>query len=104
MTTKEHFFPSKYLNASVLGKPTEAVIEALREEDVQTEDGLEKKPVLHLKGLKPLILNVTNWKSIAKQFGDDSTKWPGKTIRLVVVEVDAFGEVKPAVRVAAKAA
>lgn len=52
---------------------------------------------------KPLILNTTNKKAIAKATGSDFIEdWVGKRIRLHVVDVPAFGEMTPAVRVIPK--
>jgi hypothetical protein len=61
----------------------------------------EEKPVLHfVEDMKPMVINVTNWKQIEKATGcDDTDEWPGKRIILFTMEVEAFGEMKLAIRV-----
>ena len=52
---------------------------------------------------KPMILNTTNCKIIAKNFGSHYTEhWIGKTITLYVAKIRAFGETVDAVRVKAE--
>lgn len=54
--------------------------------------------------LKPMILNTTNKKAIAKATGSDFIEdWVGKSIELFVTKVKAFGEMVDAVRVRPKA-
>ena len=52
-------------------------------EQVQNESGKSRKGVLRFKeNVKPLILNVTNSKTIAKLYGKDADGWIGKRIAL----------------------
>lgn len=52
-------------------------------EQVQNESGKSRKGVLRFReNVKPLILNVTNGKSIAKLYGKDADGWIGKRIVL----------------------
>lgn len=52
-------------------------------EQVQNESGKSRKGVLRFReNVKPLILNVTNGKSIAKLYGKDADGWIGKQIAL----------------------
>lgn len=83
------------------GKDIILTIEDVKEELVQNQQGQEKKPVLHFKGeFKPLILNTTNMKAIAKACGTDyMDEWVGKNIQLYVDQVPAFGTTTLAVRV-----
>lgn len=53
--------------------------------------------------VKPLILNVTNCKTISKVWGSPYIEdWPGRKIILKVKKVSAFGEMTDAVRVASE--
>ena len=58
----------------------------------------EKKDVVHFKGRwRPLVLNVTNAKSLAEILGDDSADWVGGNVVLYPVET----QTGPGVRVQA---
>ena len=61
------------------------------------------KPVLFFKApreCKALVLNKTNWKTIAQVLGTDETdEWAGRQITLYATEVESFGEMTMAVRV-----
>lgn len=73
---------------------------------VETVTGAEGKTeactVVHFRerGVKPLILNSTNGKAIAKLLASPFVEdWQGHRINLRVQNVKAFGDVVPAVRV-----
>ena len=75
----------------------------VRQEDVIGSDGKKEEcAVCHFKerDFKPMILNVTNMKAIAKVVGspyiDD---WPGHRIQIGTESVRAFGTVTDALRV-----
>jgi len=56
--------------------------------------------VAHLKDQKPLIVNKTNAKAIAKVAGSNYIEdWKGKQIALYISNVKAFGELVEAIRV-----
>ena len=56
-------------------------IERVVEEDVAAEGGRSSKcPVAHLVGQKPMVLNKTNCKTIAKLYGVDTKGWAGKSV------------------------
>jgi hypothetical protein len=78
-------------------------ISIVRNELVTGPDGKKEEcTVCHFKenGVKPLILNVTNSKTISKIHGTPYIEdWVGKRIELFVAQVKAFGEVVDAVRV-----
>lgn len=75
-------------------------------EQVQNESGKSRKGVLRFReGVKPLILNVTNGKTIAKLYGKDADGWIGKRIALYFDPNVRFGrELVGGVRVKAPAA
>ena len=66
-------------------------IDELRQEDVKNQHGTENKPVLHFMepNTKPMILNMTNVKAIAKALGNGRAKyWHGKKIALYEAKED----------------
>jgi hypothetical protein len=94
-------FPSKYLKAEDLDEDVEVTIKKVVLEELEQKDGTkQQKPVCYFEeGPKGLIVNKTNWSLIAKQHGDESDNWIGKTVTLTTVDVDAFGDVVSAIRI-----
>lgn len=90
-------FPSKYIKAADLqDRPVKVVMAHCEVEKI----GDDKKPVLYFDGKeKGLVLNVTNWRSIAKMYGDDSDGWAGKPITLIPAVTDFRGETTECVRI-----
>ena len=103
MATREDIFPSRWFKAIDLdGQPLNVTIEYMAMELVGFGAEEKEKPTLKFKGIeKPLILNVTNFKSIEKLCGKNSDDWTGKQIQLFPTTVEAFGEIHNAVRVRA---
>lgn len=102
---RSEVFPSKWLAAADLPEGDtvatirEVTMEVLKNQKTQRD---EEKPCIHFEDedLKPMIVNTTNWKQIEKATGcDDSDDWAGKKIILFATEVEAFGEMKEAIRV-----
>ena len=57
-------------------------------------------PVLYFHNAsKALVLNQTNWRTIAKAYGDNSEGWGDKVVELFKSETDYGGEMVPCVRV-----
>ena len=85
-------------------------IETVGDELVKCFDGTKIKEesciVAHLKGAKkPLILNKTNCKIIARNLGTPYIEeWAGKSITMYVAKVRAFGEMVDAIRIKNKKA
>jgi hypothetical protein len=75
-------FPSNFLKKEDLAAGPKAVpIGHVAQEEIQGDGGKELKPVLHFAHtLKPLILNMINYQSIAALYGDETDGWPGKVI------------------------
>lgn len=93
-----------YLGAYALEEGQELVvtIDYVREETVIGPDGKKEDcTVIHFKDkVKPMILNVTNAKTIAKIYSTPYIEeWVGKKIQLYVAQVKAFGEVVEALRI-----
>lgn len=96
-------FPSDYLKADDVSGVGEVYImgEVKMQEftDPETKE-TEDKPVLSFHDQeKTLILNKTNWNRIAELYGDESKNWNGKTIKLRLEKVEAFGKSQDAIRV-----
>lgn len=93
---------TKFLGSCDLdGRDMIVRIVEIKREMVQNAQGREEKAVAYLDGgLKPLILNVTNLKAIAKALGTPYVEdWAGRKIQLYTDKVAAFGEITEAVRV-----
>lgn len=99
---KKHFNPN-YLGSYSLEPGEELVVSIveLKDEEVTGADGkTEVLPVLYLKGQKPMILNKTNAKTIAKVCGSEYVEdWPGNKIQIYSTPVKAFGQTTQALRV-----
>jgi len=85
------------------GRDVVLTIAYVRQEDVIGSDGKKEEcAVCHWKerDFKPMILNVTNMKAIAKVVGspyiDD---WPGHRVQIGTESVRAFGTVTDALRI-----
>ena len=101
MKTNE-VFPSKFVKAEDLDGDTEVIIDHVVMEDFEDPQTKRqsKKPVIYFRNArKGLICNKTNWALIARQHGDESDEWAGKAITLVVMDVEAFGDIVSAIRV-----
>jgi hypothetical protein len=102
MVTKNEVFPSKYLkpvdlkNGPEIGKISAAALEDLKGFSGQPE----KKLVLYFaRKLKPLVLNRTNWDSMADLYGDESDGWQGEEIELYVATVLMNGQERDTVKI-----
>jgi hypothetical protein len=95
-------FPSRWLKPADLESDSEhfTVKKVVMEE---VGEKRESKPVMTFKETdKALILNFTNWNSIAELTGkDDSDDWPGHKIKLVRVKLQIRKEIVDAIRIEA---
>lgn len=97
----EDVFPSRFLKAEMLEHDVNVTIDHVILEAVYDAQAKEevKKPVCYFQGkTRGLLLNKTNWSTLADLYGDESDTWAGRPIGLTVVEVSAFGEVTKAIR------
>ena len=98
-------FPSKYIGAHDLnGRDLPVTIDRVAVEDLKTERGSEKKPVVYFKEFtgpdpKRMVLNKTNATTIAALYGNEVNNWTGKRIALFGTPVAAFGKTQDAIRV-----
>ena len=77
-------------------------IKNVREEQVIGADGKKDDCVVcyFYENVKPMILNATNMKTIAKLYRTNYIEeWVGKKIRIGVEQVKAFGDIVDALRV-----
>jgi hypothetical protein len=74
-------FPSNYLKSSdVKAKQKIATISHLETETVGQDK--KEKPVLHFEnGVKPMVVNRTNFETLEDAFGD-SDEWPGHKVKI----------------------
>ena len=106
MESKTHwkkFFNPDYLGAYSLDPGEERVltIKTVKYESIKGPDGKsEELPVCYFTSGKPMVLNVTNSKTIAKMIGSNFVEdWAGHNIQIGVAQVRAFGEIVEAIRV-----
>lgn len=93
-----------YLGAYDFNQGEERIvtIKDVKRELITGADGKKEEcTICYLEdGMKPLILNVTNAKSITKLAETPYIEqWVGKSFKLVVVKIKAFGEVVDALRI-----
>jgi hypothetical protein len=102
MATANDYFPSNYIRAADLGgKPRTVTIDRVAEDLFENDGRKQKKAIAHFRenGVKPLVLNKTNFLTIATLCGDDTAEWPGKQIVIYPDMVAFRGKVSEAVRV-----
>lgn len=92
-----------YLSGEMLqGREVTLTIRDVRRETVTSDRGSEQKlAVVFQERPKPLLLNKTNAKRLAKLFGPETTRWTGQRVTLYPEEVKAFGEMRATIRVKA---
>jgi hypothetical protein len=99
MPRTKDLFPSKYLqSADAKAKQIVATISSLEVELVGQGQDQKKKPVLHLEGQKPMVLNRTNCETLEDAFGD-SDDWPGHKIKIYCVRTQYAGKTVDGLRI-----
>jgi hypothetical protein len=108
MNEKTHYkklYNPNYLGAYALqpGQEMTLTIASAKVEGVVGEDGKKEDcAILNFteRGVKPMILNITNAKTIEKIYNTPFVEdWVGKQIRIYAKKVKAFGEVVDALRI-----
>lgn len=103
MTHWKQNFNYKYTGAYELapGEERTRTIQRTNTEDVVSTDGKSQKCfVAYFKDeAKPMVLNKTNCKTLAKLYGPQIEDWVGKAIIIKAEQVKAFGEVVDALRI-----
>jgi hypothetical protein len=101
------FTSSKYASASDFGpEPTTWIIHAVGTAVFKRDGGYdqEEKPTITLadaagQATKPLVLNITRLRSLAKIFGDSMDTWPGRTVRIWTEVILFRGEETATIRI-----
>lgn len=98
------FMDKNYLGAWDVpdGEDLVLTIDHAEQNDVKNERGSERKLTLHFKerDYKPMILNTTNAKAIAKAYGTHKVEmWEGKKVAIYTATVTAFGGITDALRI-----
>jgi len=94
-----------YIGAYALpdGEDMTVTIDFVRSEEVTGSGGKKEIcTVAHLKGNKPMILNMTNSKSIHKLYGPYIEDWEGKDITLYASTTKLAGEMVECLRIRPK--
>lgn len=87
------------------GQDLTVVIDFVRHEQITGTGGKKEDcTVAHLRNQKPMILNVTNSKSIAKLYGPYIEDWAGKPITLYASMTKMAGEQVECLRIRPKVA
>ena len=85
------------------GKDLVLTIAYVRQESVIGSDGKKEECIVcHFseKDAKPMILNVTNCKTISKLYGTPLIEqWAGKKVQIGIEKVKAFGDIVEALRI-----
>jgi hypothetical protein len=95
-------FPSRFLKAADLTQPRVGIISYISTERFPDDDRDKLIVNFETHGIKPMVLNVTNFDAIAEIAGTDETdRWPRLTIELFATKVPLRGKLVDAVRVRA---
>ena len=78
-----------------------ATIKDIKEEEITTNGQKQIVTTCYFnEGYKPMILNPTNKKRLAKLYGTkESTKLMGKQITIIIEKIKAFGKIHDALRI-----
>lgn len=100
----KNLFPSKtlLLGSHNLNEGEElvATIQSVEiQEIVSTSGQKERVPVVRFTNAPPMVLNITNSRTIASLYGERYDEWPGKSIQIFATKVKAFGVEQMALRI-----
>jgi hypothetical protein len=100
---KEDCFPGRYLRTVDVKDqpPRNAVISHVVLETVGQGADAKEKPVVYFESEddKPMVLNVTNFDTLAEAFGADCDDWAGCAIRIFVAKTRYAGKAIDGIRV-----
>ena len=84
--TKGSVFPSQYIKKEDLPQPRRVTIQDVRLETIRGDGGEEEKPVMFFceAGVKPMVVNTTNWDACEYAYGPDTDGWLNKPVELYV--------------------
>ena len=96
-------FPSNLLKAadvSDAGGEMPLTIARIEMKEFDTDNGgKERKPIIFFANDKQMVCNKTNGTALAEMFGNETDEWLGKSITLIVQNVDFAGKSTPAIRI-----
>ena len=100
----KNLFPNKMmlLGSQNLNEGEEliATISHVEIQEIINQNGKsEHVPVVQFTNAPPMVLNVTNSRSIASLYGEHYDKWVGSSIQVYATKVKAFGVEQMALRV-----
>ena len=98
MRSKDAFPPKFLRSVDAKTKPIIVVISHLEMQLVGQGQDQKEKPVLHLEGAKPMVLNRTNFEVLEEAFGD-SDDWPGHKIKIKCVRTQFDGKTVDGLRI-----
>jgi hypothetical protein len=95
-------YPKRFLAAAdVKERPRVAVISRLAKEEVgKGDEATEKWALFFEDGVKPIILNRTNWEILEDAFGD-SDDWPGHKVKIKCARTLFQGKMTDCIRLEA---
>ncbi len=99
MATRNDLFPSKYLkHADLGGAEVTLTINSVLVEEVGMDK--DKKPVMNFSDdEKFLVLNLTNYETIAAAYGEETAAWRGKKVTLYGDRAQFAGKIVPCIRI-----
>lgn len=96
-------FPSNLLKAQDVtdaGGEMPVTISKIELKEFDTDGGgKEKKPIIFFANDKQMVCNKTNGTTLGEMFGQETDDWIGKSITLIVQNVDFAGKSTPAIRI-----
>lgn len=100
----KNLFPNKMLllGSQNLNEGEELIAEIkdIHLETIRDKQGNDEEVVVEtFVNEPPMVLNITNTRTIASLYGDKYDKWYGRSIQIYAVPVKAFGEVTTALRI-----
>jgi len=100
----KNLFPNKMLllGSQNLNEGEELIakIKSVEIEEIKNIKGkTEYVPVLKFENAPPMVLNITNSRSIASLYGEHYDHWIGESIQVFATKVKAFGQEQMALRV-----
>ena len=100
---RDEAFPGKFLKAAdVKETPLIAVISYVEKEKVGQGSDQKEKPVMYFQDAdKPMVVNSTNWDTLAEAYGEDSDGWSGCKIKVYSAPTQYQGKRTEGLRVSA---
>lgn len=82
------------------GEELVAAISGVSIQPIKDQNGNEEQvPVLTFTNAPPMVLNITNTRTVASLYGPNYDQWEGKSIQIYATMVKAFGKNELALRI-----